>query len=171
MKTLVMMFIALMVGTTVIIPNAQAQVFEAMGTNWDNAGRLYKLIVEAFDAGKQEEVVKLTIELRDNLDHVEQKLNHVGQRLHDKDKNWPWLSRKESAVLYIQRARTAAGLLGSTAKNDGLVKAASDFRDFKDKYSAFVDMMNALRMEFQTHGEELTHILKAFREECSKCIP
>ena len=171
MKTLVMAVMALMVATTVVVSNAQAQVYEARGVNWDNAGRLYKLIVDAFDAGKQEELVNRTIEFRDNLDYVEQKLAKVGQRLHDKDKDWPWQEKKETAILYTQRARVAAGLLGATAKNDGLVKAASEFRDFKDKYSAFVEMMNALTMEFQKHGNELTQILKAFHEECSKCLP
>ena len=120
------LFIAIV--SIVVIPhicssNANAQVDEAMGTNWDNAGKLYKMIVDAFEAGKQEDVYNLTGEFRDNLDYVQSKLDRVGQRLHDKDKNWPWSTKKDAAIQKTQQAKVAAGLLGSVAKSDGLVKA------------------------------------------------
>lgn len=148
---------------------ANAQVDEAMSTNWDNVGKLYPMIVAAFDAGKQEDVYKLTDEFRANLDYVEDKLNRVGQRLHEKDKNWGWSSKKETAMNKTRDLRVAAGLLGSTTKSEGLVKAQSSFKDFKDKWAVFVDMVNALRIEYMAHAKELTDIAKAFKEDCQRC--
>lgn len=167
---LIVVMCGLVAMSMIVASNAHAQVDEAMGTNWDNAGRLSKLIVDAFEAGKQEEVYKLTDEFRANLDYVQNKVERVGQRLHDKDKNWPWAAKRDTAVQATQQARVAAGLLGSTVKGEGLVKAASAYRDFKDRWAAFVEMMNALRIEFMSHGSELNNILKAFREECPKCV-
>jgi len=152
--------------------NAHAQLEEAMGTNWDNAGRLYKMIVEAFDAGKAEDVYRRTTEFRDNMDYVQNKVERLGQRLHEKDKNgWSWASKRDAVVQKAQQVKVVAGTLGSVAHSDGLAKASSDFRDFKDRWAAFVDVMNGLRLEWFSHGKDLADVLKAFREECAKCMP
>jgi hypothetical protein len=150
-------------------PMANAQVDEAMKSNWDNAGKLYSLILDAVSAGKTEEVAKLTGEFRDNLDYVQEKLERVGQRLHEKDRNWTWSSKKDYAVKKVRETKVAAGTLSSTIQRSGVNSASSELSNFKGQWKECVESMNDLRKEYFAHGKELNEIMKAFREDCRDC--
>jgi hypothetical protein len=145
-----------------------AQVDEARTTNWNNASRLYELIVSAVEAKKPDEVVKLTKELRDNLDYVHNKLGRVGERLHAKDRNWDWSSKKDHTLHTVSRTRVAAGSL-ELATQQRPESADSEFRAFKSEWKELVESMNDLWRLYLAHARELNDISKAFREDCREC--
>jgi hypothetical protein len=145
-----------------------AQVDEARKSNWDNAKRLYVNIVDAVEGGKREEAYKRTDEFRANLDYIEDKLGRVGGRLHDKDRNWAWSSKKSTAIDKLKRCRTAAGILGSKVKEEGS-SASSELSNFKSEWRDFGDAFDDLWREYSAHHKELLEILKAFREDCREC--
>jgi hypothetical protein len=146
---------------------AQAQIDEARGANWDNAKRLYVIIVDAAAAGKRDEGYKATDEFRMNLDFIQDKLTRIGGRLHEKDRSWHG-SRQSEAIERIRQAKVGAGALGIRLKDVGS-SHDSELSDFKSRWTAFVESFDKLWIEFNNHGKELNDILRAFREECRQC--
>jgi hypothetical protein len=146
---------------------ALAQIDEARGTNWDNAKRLYVIIVDAAAAGKRDEGMHATRELSDNLDYVQDKLTRIGGRLHEKDRAWLG-SRQSEAIDRIRQAKVAGGALGLRLREVGST-FDSELRDFKSRWMAFVESFDKLWIDFNSHGKELNDILLAFRQECRQC--
>jgi hypothetical protein len=148
---------------------AFAQIDEARGTNWDNAKRLYVIIVDAAAASppKRDEGYKATSELAANLDYVEAKLVRIGGRLHEKDRAWLG-SRHSEAIDRLKQARVGGGVLGVKLKEVGS-SHDSELRDFKSRWVAFVESFDRLWVDFSSHGKELNDILLAFRQECRQC--
>jgi uncharacterized protein YukE len=147
-------------------PIAHAQVDEARKTNWENAKKLYPLIINAINSKNQSELDKLSDEMRANLDEIEKKLSRVGEGLHAKDRaNWPWSDEKVNTMNALGRTRTSLAAFRFTFKTDPNISP----NDFINNFSQFTQALDNLTNLYITHGRELDLILKAFTQDCREC--
>jgi hypothetical protein len=146
-----------------------AQVDEARKVNWDNTKKLYVEIVDAVGAGKRDEADKRISELKANLDLVQDKLHRVGQRLHDRDRNWQWSAKKSNTIDKLKRYRLAAGYVQVELAKAGST-ANSELSAFKSEWKDFADNFDDLWREYTVHAKELQEVQRAFKEDCRECI-
>jgi hypothetical protein len=149
-------------------PIAHAQIDEARKTNWENAKKLYPLLVDATNAQKRDEVWKLTDELAANLEIMSKKLELVGQYLHPKDRNWAWSAKRNAALQTLTQTRNAVLKLGTTSKQVG-TSMDSDLSTVKNEWQKFGPSVDDLWSEYVMHGKELEAIVRSFNEECRGC--
>jgi hypothetical protein len=149
-------------------PIAHAQIDEARKTNWENAKKLYPLLVDATNAQKRDEVWKLTDELAANLEIMSKKLELVGQYLHPKDRNWAWSAKRNAALQNLTQTRNAVLKLGATSKQVG-TSMDSDLSTVKNEWQKFGPSVDDLWSEYVMHGKELEAIVRSFSEECRSC--
>jgi hypothetical protein len=128
------------------------------------------MIVDAVAAKNGDEVYARTDEFRLNLDYIQDKLEHVGDHLHDKDKNWGWSSKKSLALDRVRRTKVAAGILGSKAREAG-ASMDSELGAFQSEWKDFGDAFDDLWKEYITHAREQAEVMKAFHEDCRECTP
>jgi hypothetical protein len=149
-------------------PIAQAQVDESRKTNWGNLKKLYPLMVDAVTNQKRDEATKLIDEMKANLGYVDEKLYVVGQRLHEKDRNWPWAAKKATMSEKLNQLQTSLGTLKSRVQTVG-TSTDSSLSDVKSYWQALSTASDDLMATYVSHGQELDAILKAFNAECPGC--
>jgi uncharacterized protein YukE len=146
-------------------PIAHAQVDESRTVNWENAKKLYPLIINAINSKNQSELDKLSDEMRANLDEIEKKLSRVGDRLHAKDRAWPWSDEKVNTMNALGRTRASLAAFRLTFKTDPNTSP----NDFVNNFSQFTQAFDNLTNLYITHGRELDAMLKAFTQDCREC--
>ncbi len=149
-------------------PIAHAQADESRKVNWDNAKRLYPIMIDAIKAQKTRDAYNAANELRANLDLIQAKLEVVGQRLHEKDRNWAWSSKAALAIQNIKEARVSIGVLESKLK-DPSSSPDSEVGYVQTNWAKFAASFDDLWIEYVKHGQELDAIVKAFYTECREC--
>jgi hypothetical protein len=138
---------------------ADAQVDEALGDYWKKAIDLEYQIVGAFKAQMQkDERDKLISDFKVDLDYVQYYLDRVGNRLHEKDRDWTWSSKKSDAIEKAKQAKINLGILQSTVSNGG--DMSSDLEKFESGWKELVQAMGELRMAYQSHTKELDDRMK-----------
>jgi hypothetical protein len=152
-------------------PIAHAQVDEARKVNWENAKRLYPMLVNAVNAQNRDEAFKLTGELQENLLYVRDKVEKAGQRLHPKDINvsgWNWAEKRQATIYDLKNTTIAVGLLGGRMKEVGS-NPATELARVQTQWQSLTVSFDALMAEYENHGRELNEILKAFTNDCREC--
>ena len=149
-------------------PIAHAQLDESRKVNWENAKKLYPIMIESIAAQRTRDGYNAANELRLNLDLVQAKLEVVGQRLHEKDRNWQWNSKAGLALQNLKEARTSIGILESKLK-DPSSSPDSEVGYVKTNWAKFVVSFDDLWAEYVKHGQELDAMVKAFSAECPGC--
>ncbi|MBD2326164.1 hypothetical protein [Alkalinema sp. FACHB-956] len=150
------------------VPASHAKLDESRKVNWENAKKLYPMLMDAVATQRLRDAYNLTGELRLNLDYVQEKLEATGQRLHEKDRNWAWAPKKNAVVENLKRTRVAIGILGSKLKDVGS-SPDSEMNTVKSEWQTFVTSYDDLWAEYVNHGKELDAMVKAFYEDCPGC--
>jgi hypothetical protein len=149
-------------------PIAHAQLDESRKSNWETSKKLYPMMVDAVAAQRIRDGYNAANELRLNLDIVQSKLEVVGQRLHEKDKNWQWNSKLGLVIQNLREAKVSIGLLESKLK-DPSSSPDSELGYVKTNWAKFVVSFDDLWAEYVKHGQELDAMVKAFGAECPGC--
>ena len=147
----------------------KAQVDKARGVNWNNASALMSKIENAVGTGDRKELNDRLNEFKDNLTYVVDQLQHVGDRLHEKDRQWRWKDFREVAVTKVRQTAVIAGTFQSEVNSADNSTIAKDYNDLKSSWAESINSSNDLWREYLAHKKELDDIMKAFLEDCQEC--
>ena len=162
------------IGFTVLLfisftSTTKAQVDKARGTNWNNASAQFRYIEDAIGTGNRQELTNRLNELKDNLVYVVDQLQHTGDRLHEKDRQWGWQQLRDTAVTKVRQTTVIAGVFSTEVNGADNATIAKDYNDLKSAWSEAIDSSNDLWKEYLAHKKQLDDIMKAFLEDCQEC--
>jgi hypothetical protein len=152
-----------------VTSTSKAQVDKARGTNWNNASALFRYIEDAIGTGNRQELINRLKELTDNLVYVVDQLQHTGDRLHEKDRQWRWQELRDIAVTKVKQTTVIAGVFSTEVSGADNSTIAKDYNDLKKAWDEAIASSNDLWKEYLAHKKQLDDIMKAFLEDCQEC--